>query len=173
MNKIKLPGLTHFGKFDWLPISTICSTTNPIFWHQLFPSIQWDLKSWKFCTLWSWMTFLPKKMNIDCDQDHKGYCMLIYYNIKHFEEDVKYYVHMLLWQIRIVQFNLFGLYIASHMSATTDTGINMQVTNHLHIIHGMKNDANFLKIKMCIKIRNYVTLQKRCYKIEWSILGAI
>lgn len=113
MNKIKLPGLTHFGKFDWLPISTICSTTNPIFWHQLFPSIQWDLKSWKFCTLWSWMTFLPKKMNIDCDQDHKGYCMLIYYNIKHFEEDVKYYVHMLLWQIRIVQFNLFGLYIAS------------------------------------------------------------
>lgn len=42
------------------------------------------------------MTFLPKKMNIDCDQDHKGYCMLIYYNIKHFEEDVKYYVHMLL-----------------------------------------------------------------------------
>lgn len=58
-------------------------------------------------------------------------------------------------------------YILLHnMSGTTDTGINMQVTNHLHIIHGMKNDANFLKIKMCIKIRNYVTLQKRCYKIE-------
>lgn len=50
--------IEHIWQISVIPISTI-STSSPIIWHQLLPSIQWGLQV--FCTLWLWTTFSKEK----------------------------------------------------------------------------------------------------------------